>query len=499
MISEGLSFIGFDFMDVEGQRLIPVVPYESKMLSIAAQLIKNPLEATQELFSNYGDSCQVLFPTGKRYLFTSDPEIMEHILISTDSKSHSYVKGDSMVHGANSVFGSDNIIIGSGDAWRTRRSAMASEFGHSQFENAKAIQSIDSAVMRAVRDLHSRVEQSGGNLEIDLQQEFARTTLAVFLNSFFSIDQFTFQELDEVTDALTTLLDSFPAEALNMLPLSLVDLDEIFPPLSNLAESRAVLNAFAEKIIEIGRQRTEPRGDLLDILVNARDKNSGELLEHKSLLDEIKTMIVTGHETTGRTLAFSLGSIVANQNEFSRVIEEVRAQKGTDFENTKSLTDAFPVLAQNQSEALRMYPSFYTLPRQAIKQDRIETKTGPVIIHKGTAIMLSPFHMQRREDIFGENITGYSASTYAPQRWEPENLKAHNLEAHDLPIETFGHGARVCLGRFFFNPEFLIVMRRYLENFSFDALNTDIESELVGTFGLKCEKGIRVMLRNNTA
>lgn len=497
MICEGISaFTGFDFVHERGQRVIPIVPYEAKLLSIGAQIMNNPLAVTKELFANYGESCQILLPTGKRYLFTSDPEIIRHILIETDSKSHSYVKGASMVRAAQPIFGSNNVIVGSGEAWRSRRTAMASEFGHSQFENAAVIESIEAAVDRAVDGLRERIDASQGPLAIDLQQEFARTTLSVFLDSFFSIDNFSASELDAVTDALATLLDAFPAEAINFLPVSLVDLDETFPNLSNLAEARAVLDTFAEKIVTIGRQRTEPKGDLLDILINARDSDSGAPLDHKTLLEEIKTMIVSGHETTGRTIAFCLGSIISKPDEYIRVEEEIASRKGERFSTSSSLSENLPVLSQNQSEALRMYPSFYVLPRLAIKDDRIETKSGPVAIREGTTVILSPFSMQRREDVFGKSVTGYPAASYEAQRWNPANLKAHRLDPHDLPIETFGHGARVCLGRHFFNPEFLIVMRKYLEHFSFDAIGTNIEADLAGTFGLKCEQGILVAVRN---
>jgi cytochrome P450 len=229
---------------------------------------------------------------------------------------------------------------------------------------------------------------------------------------------------------------------------------------------------------------------LLDLLVNAKDRETGEPLSDHILSEEIKTQIVTGHETTGRSLAFCLGSMLINSDQYRSLMQEIESIRGQEILKSSELSEKFPLLAQHQSETLRMYPSIYAIPRKSIKSEWVKTKSGDVHIRDNSTVILSPFVMQRREDIYGTNITGFPADQYIPARWSKENLGKQNLGPKDLPIAAFGGGARVCLGQHFYNPEFILCMRRFLEAFDFMPLYQDIENRLEGDFGLKVQGGL---------
>jgi cytochrome P450 len=497
MIAEGISGLtGFDLMQVQGQRLIPLVPYDSNLLNIAQELRHSPFAALREVIAKNGPDSQFVLPTGHRVLFTTDPEITRHILLETDSKSHSYTKGNLLVRASEPVFGADNMVVASGDAWKSRRSAVARDFGKSRFEERDIIQAIDRGVLDSVHDLKKRVHVAGGELVVDLQKELAVTAMRVFLTTFFHVDAIPTARLESLRDALVILLDAFPAEGLNILPVSLLEMDQMIPPLSNLAEANQVVEDFVGDLIAASRARDGEERDVLDTLVNARDADSGQPISDEALREELKALIVAGYENTGRSLALCFKELSENTTEYQRIQQEVDLNQDKELLKTSELVETFPAIYQNECETLRMYPTVYGLTRHATKANVIETASGPVHIREGTTIVMSPFFMQRREELFGLEKTGFQADRFAPMRWSTENLATHNLNSRDLALTTFGGGARVCLGQHFFRPEFMLAVRRYFEHFCIEPVQDNFRAHLTGTFGLKSAVGLPVVIKN---
>ena len=70
----------------------------------------------------------------------------------------------------------------------------------------------------------------------------------------------------------------------------------------------AALKAFDEILFTIINERkTQPsRNDLLSMLMDARDEDTGEGMSDRQLRDELLTIYVAGHETSGYTLAWAM-------------------------------------------------------------------------------------------------------------------------------------------------------------------------------------------------
>ena len=53
---------------------------------------------------------------------------------------------------------------------------------------------------------------------------------------------------------------------------------------------------------EVRRGRQRQRFDLLQLLLEARDADTGDVMSDAEVVDEVMTLVVAGHETTASTL-----------------------------------------------------------------------------------------------------------------------------------------------------------------------------------------------------
>ena len=115
---------------------------------------------------------------------------------------------------------------------------------------------------------------------------------------------------------------------------------------------------------------TDTPRDLFDLLLAARDPETGEGFSPDQLRDQIATMILAGHETTAVTLFWSLVLLAGAPDEQQRVAEEAR---GVEITPDNAMA-AMPHLVRTRaviSEALRLYPPAFALAREAIGPDRV--------------------------------------------------------------------------------------------------------------------------------
>ena len=90
------------------------------------------------------------------------------------------------------------------------------------------------------------------------------------------------------------------------------DYAEVAPHFNILSEETARNLGFAQAfrsfdriIVELAGQRraqNKPATDILGMLIEARDQKTGAAMPDRQLVNEIKTLIVAGHETTASTL-----------------------------------------------------------------------------------------------------------------------------------------------------------------------------------------------------
>jgi len=200
----------------------------------------------------------------------------------------------------------------------------------------------------------------------------------------------------------------------------------------------------------IDRRRKDPATSTgaLGMLMQARDPQSGQLMQDRQLIDEILTLIVAGHETTASTLNWTWYLISQHPEVEQRLSNELNDL--TTFSEFDDLP-RFLYTRQIIDEAMRLYPAGWLLNRKALHDDQL----GEYFVPAGTEIYVPPYFIQRHPDVWEE------PNRFNPDRFRPDNSK----HRHRLATIPFSAGPRNCIGALFARIEMqihLLTIARYL-------------------------------------
>src|SRR5215218_2546869 len=160
----------------------------------------------------------------------------------------------------------------------------------------------------------------------DIDKEMMHLTLQIVGKTLFSAN--VEDEADDVGNAMTTVSKLFNflllpySEWLQKLPL---------PQSRRFNQARATLNSVIYGIINERRKSGEDTGDLLSMLLMARDEDDGGTMTDLQVRDEALTLFLAGHETTSNALTFTFYLLSRNPEKAERLFQElerVLAQAG---------------------------------------------------------------------------------------------------------------------------------------------------------------------------
>jgi cytochrome P450/predicted unusual protein kinase regulating ubiquinone biosynthesis (AarF/ABC1/UbiB family) len=184
------------------------------------------------------------------------------------------------------------------------------------------------------------------------------------------------------------------------------------------------------------------RGDVLSLLVQARDED-GSRLDDQALRDELITMLLAGHETTATALAWAICHVLADDRVHARVLDELRAAGGAAADPQQ--VARLEYLDAVCRETLRLTPIVPLVGRRLTRPMTI----GGVDLPAGVVASPCIYLAHRRPERWPE-----------PERFRPERF----LESKPTPYEflPFGGGVRRCVGMAFALVEMKIVLAAVL-------------------------------------
>jgi cytochrome P450 len=215
-----------------------------------------------------------------------------------------------------------------------------------------------------------------------------------------------------------------------------------------------------DQIVEARRaQGSGGRVDLLELLMAARDSETGEGLSNAEIRDQAATMLAAGFETTAGAMFWTLYLLARDLGEQARIRDEVRADPPS-----ASLADVgrrWPRLRRAVLEALRLYPSAPLLFRTALEPDKLLDVDVPV----GSIVIIAPWIVHRHRRLWDQ------PDAFIPDRFDGKEREYLSGGAY-LP---FGAGPRICIGAAFALTEASIMLASLLER---HAVRLDDEREL---------------------
>jgi cytochrome P450 len=406
-------------------------PRGGPLFGSTRDLQRDPLGLLMRARAEHGDVVRFrYFGPFAWYLF-AHPDDVEHILVT---HPQDFPKG---------VFGRVlDLIIPNGlasvdDAVWARQRRMVQPGLHGSAVAGLA----DTIVDATIEHLDRWRAATAGGRAIDMSQAILRLSLDIAGRALLGSD------LGEGVDVLRHYAD---------LALSQLDY-RVRHPLSPLAflptpralrYQRAARHADAAIATIVARRRQTPDAphDLLTMLLSAEDAE-GELASDEEIRDQVKTLLITGYETSGMTLVWFLYNLSLRPEIERRVREEVTAIAG-ERRPTAADLQGLTYTRQVLNETLRLYPPAPWLGRQARQACEINGCRVP----RGTVVSISPF-VTHRHPAFWSN-----PETFDPDRFLPEAVRGRPRGAY-FP---FGAGPRYCVGQAFALLEILLVIATVL-------------------------------------
>jgi cytochrome P450 len=372
---------------------------------------------------------------GRKRLLLNAPEAIHHVLVDNTAN---YGRTPATIRILRPIVGA-GLLLSEGEDWRHQRRTIAPALA------PRVVPMLARHVARATEETIARLATGVGR-EVDLLAAVQFLALEIAARSMFSL------EMRQYGTAMRTLTTRFATRLGRPYFLDLM-LPAAIPTMHDLARMRfrSQWVALMDEIIET-RLRAPPSDkprDLFDMLLAARDPETGAAFSRDQLRDQMATMIVAGHETTALTLFWSLYLLASAPAEQERVAQEVSAlDLGPDAaaEALAKLTYTKVVV----NEALRLYPPVFALARMALAADRV----GDVTIPRGALVMMSPWVLHRHRRLWAD-----------PDAFNPSRFLGEAPSAHRFAYMPFGAGPRVCVGAQLALTEACLVLAMMVQRF----------------------------------
>ncbi len=386
--------------------------HSSKSTFPAGPTVPFDLNTTTECFQNLAEWVKIypdifsLTQVKRKDIayFVNQPDYIKQILVSNNDR---YYKGVGFER-VKMLLG-NGIIVSDGPFWRKQRRMIQPAFGKDVIA-----QLVDQVKLANIKLLEKWQQLANHNEIINITESTNELALEIILRALFS------EDLDTI----------FEREGGN--PFSILT-DDSARDLKLAVKFRGLTRLVGD-IIQQRRQDKPVRNDFVSVFMDARDKETGEPMSDKELIDEVMTLIVAGSETSATTMNWIWYSLSQYHDVEARVQAEVdnaSYEQIPGFEHIMEL----PYIRQVTEEVLRLYPPVWLFTRKAIKDDKL----GEYDVPAGSDIFISPYYLHRHPDYWEE------PEKFDPERFTPEAIK----QRHKFAYIPFSAGPRRCIGDFF--------------------------------------------------
>ena len=417
----------------------------------------NPLATFEQWTHEFGD----IFYYRAGWLpvyFLNHPDFVEEVLVN----QYQNFGKDRVVRNTRWIFG-DGLLTNEGQPWLRQRRIIQPAFHRQHISGyADTMTAYVVEFMQAWNDGDTR----------DIHQDMMRLTLKVVAKLLFDLE--VDEESEKIAHSLNTLIGQgaggrviFPP-FLRYLPV---------PAMKQVRRAARQLDTIAYRIIGERRANGHMNGDLLSLLMQARDED-GSGMTDQQLRDEAVTFLLAGHETTALSLSWALYLVSMHAEAEQKLHEELRQVLGGRVPNFSDM----PRLRYSEriiKEAIRLYPPGWAVARTALRNCEV----GGYQLRRGDNVVISQWCMHRDARFFVDPLK------FDPDRWSPERAQSVPKYAY-FP---FGAGPRGCVGQSFATMEAILLLATISQQFRFSVV-PDHPVVPMPSVTLRPKHGIRMVL-----
>lgn len=393
----------------------------------------DPLGLAMQAFEEVGDAARIHLGTTE-VLVVRHPDLVHHVLVR---RAASYGRVTHEFETIRRLF-RVGLVTNEGERWRrSRRTAKPA------FRNGLLAELGTTMAVAAAQTAAGWAAPARAGTEVDVLSALHRLTLRIASETLFGLH--LGPEEQELTEALTTTLVTFNQVTRTLLPAAVPTPNEL-----RFRDGVRGLQRAVDRLIE-RRRAKEAGSDLLSLLISARD-DTGRPLSHRDLRDEVLTFLISGHETTGNSLAWALLALARAPEVAERVAREVDGVVGHRMVAASDLP-SLPLTSAVLRETLRLYPPIWVMARSALAPDRV----GGFDVTPGTSVYIPPYAVHRHPGFWEQ-----------PDAFRPERFAAGRQPSHPLAYIPFGVGRRRCIGERYALMEITLVLATLAQRYRFE-------------------------------
>jgi cytochrome P450 len=221
------------------------------------------------------------------------------------------------------------------------------------------------------------------------------------------------------------------------------------------------------------------RRDVLSMLLVARS-DEGEGLSDAEVRDELATMVLAGHETTGTALSWALECILRRPDVVRRIRGEIAEAAGGDgIPRSREQLAKLEYLDATIKEVLRLRPIMAFGGTRIVQ---VPWRLREWEIPPGTAVANALSMVHRRPDLYPD-----------PQEFRPERFLGKRPDPYEWT--PFGGGVRRCLGMAFALFEMKIVLARLLGTAELELAEAGPTQAVTRGFFIAPARGLPIRVR----
>ncbi len=380
-------------------------------------------EATIRGWTSGPPVVQVELPGFDPYV-VHDPELIDEVLVA---RSRQVIK-DVSTRALSGIVG-NGLLVSEGEFWRRQRRLAQPAF------HREKIAGYAAAMVEHAERLSSTWR--AGQV-LDLHAAMMRLTLDIVAATLFSTG------VEATTaGAIGASLDVIMARYSDMTYAILPWLGRLPTPANRRhAAALARIDAMIRGFVAERRAAGEDRGDLLSMLLHARDEGGGQMTDAQ-VRDEALILFVAGHETTALALSWTWMLLSQHPRARARLEQELAEVLG----GRAPTVDDVPRLRFTEwtlLESMRLFPPAWSIGREATEPFEL----GGVTIPRGGQLWLLQWVNHHDARFFPR------PEAFEPERWDGE-LQRRLPRGVYFP---FGGGPRVCIGNAFAMTELVLVL-----------------------------------------
>jgi cytochrome P450 len=452
-------------IDVTPSLALVDVPGGEPLLGHLRAFKRCPLETMSQWWRRHGDA--LCFRLGPKTLYLlSHPDLAEEILLHHADR---FVKvyEPQRPTGLALVLG-NGLVTSSGEVWKRHRRII-----QPIFHRARMAAMAERMVQVGEQRLAGWTVHAGQ--PVDIADEMMQLALEVISQTMFHTS--VAEQIDQISHALRVSLqyafDSFHNPL--RLPMWVPTPRNREFLLAVQFMDRLIYGLIAER-----RGSGTQHDDLLDLLLRARDEETGAGLSDQELRDEALTIFAAGHETTANALAWTWYLLATHPEANARFHEEVDRVLQGRTPNAEDLHQ-LPYTRAVFDEAVRLYPPVPAVQRKAATR----TSFGGLTLPAGAIVLIGIYNLHRHPAFWRD-----------PERFLPERWLDRERSVSRCAYLPFGTGPRACVGTHFATVEGPLLLALIGRRYDPQLVQEDVEPEIMVT--LRPKHGIRMILQPRT-